>query len=60
MTLTGDLSALDKTQKYALVSGSIVCEGAVTLPALGDHWKISLKSDGVTLKQEQGLVLVVH
>ena len=58
VTLTGDLSALDKAQKYALVSGKIVCEGAVVLPALGDHWKLSLKSSGITLKQEQGMAII--
>lgn len=60
VTLTGDLSAFDKTQKYALVSGKIVCEGVVVLPSLGGHWKLSLKSSGITLKQEQGLAVIVR
>lgn len=60
VTLTGDLSALDKAQKYALVSGRVVCDGAVVLPALGDNWKLSLKSSGITLKQEKGLAIILR
>ena len=60
VTLTGDLSALDKTQKYALVSGTVLCDGSVTLPTLPDRWKLSVRGSGITLKQERGLALVIR
>lgn len=60
VTLEGDLSTLDKEQKYALVSGNIVCDGAVTLPTLEDQWKIFIKSSGITLKQDRPLTIILR